>query len=228
MKFFDFALEHITVTFHKRYVHAFFQCAAMYASYGDTTRIRRIVQRGNQHLRSPFQLLRSGNILDNTIQQRSDGVGRMLPVCAHPVVFGRTVDNGEVQLVFRCVEAEHQVENHFVHFFRTAVGFIYLIYYHDWFQADFQCFLQDETGLWHRAFEGVYQQDTAVGHIQHTFYFATEVTVSRSINNINFGAVVVDGNVFGKNRYATFAFQIVVIQDKFTTILVVAEQISRQ
>ena len=152
----------------------------------------------------------------------------MLPVSTHPVIFGRAVDNGEVQLIFRCIKAEHQVKNHFVYFVRAAVGLIYLINHHNGFQTDFQCLLQNETGLWHRAFESIYQQNTAISHIQHTLNFATEVAVSRSINYINFGAVVVDGNVFGKNRYTTFAFQIVVIQDKFTTVLVVAEQISRQ
>ena len=44
-----------------------------------------------------------------------------------------------------------------------------------------------------------------------------------SINNINFCTVVIDGYVFGENRYTTFTFQIVVIQDKFTTILIAAE-----
>ena len=60
-------------------------------------------------------------------------------------------------------------------------------------------------------------------HVQDTFHFSTEVAVSRSINNINFCTVVIDGYVFGENRYTTFTFQIVVIQDKFTTILVAAE-----
>ena len=200
----------------------------MYTPYGNTAGIGRIVQRSNQHLRSTFQLLWSRNVFNDTIQQRSDCIGWLLPVGTHPVVFGRTVDNGEIQLVFRRIKTEHQVEYHFVNLFRATIRLIHLIDYDNGFQTDFQCFLQYETGLRHGTFKGVYQQNTAIGHIQHTFYFTTEVTMSRSINNINFGTVVVDGNVFRKNRYTTFTFQIVVVQYKFTTILVVAEQVSRQ
>ena len=155
MKLFNFRFEHIAITFYQRDVHTFFQGTAMYATYGNTTGIRRIIQRSNQHLRSTFQLFGSRNIFNNTIQQRGNGICRLLPVCAHPVIFGGTVNNGEVQLVFCCVEAEHQVENHFVNFFRAAVRLIYLIYYHDWFQTDFQCFLKYETCLGHRTFESV-------------------------------------------------------------------------
>ena len=123
---------------------------------------------------------------------------------------------------------EKNWKSHFVNLFRTTIRLIHLIDYDNGFQTYFQCFLQYETGLRHGTFKGVYQQNTAIGEIQHTFYFTTEVTMSRSINNINFGTVVVDGNVFRKNRYTTFTFQIVVVQYKFTTILVVAEQVSRQ
>ncbi|EJW97507.1 hypothetical protein EVA_14391 [gut metagenome] len=151
----------------------------------------------------------------------------MLPVSTHPVVFGRTVDYGEVQLFFCCIQTEHQVEYHFIHFIRAAVGFVYLVDYHNRFQTDFQGFLQNKASLRHRAFKRVYQQDTSVCHVQHTFHFTAEVAVPRSVDDVNFGAVVVDGYVFGKNGYTPFALQVVVIQDKVTTILVVAE-IARQ
>ena len=52
------------------------------------------------------------DILQDTIQQRINIIRRLLPVGAHPVIFCRTVNNGEIQLVFRCFQAEHQVEYH--------------------------------------------------------------------------------------------------------------------
>ena len=91
-------------------------------AYGDTSGIRRIVNWSNQHLRSSFQLFRSRNVFHDGIQQRSDGAGRSFPVFTHPVVLGRTVDYREVQLVFCGVEAEHQVEHHFIYFFRRQFG----------------------------------------------------------------------------------------------------------
>ena len=200
----------------------------MHAAYGDTSGIRRIVKWSNQHLRSSFQLFRSRNVFHDGIQQRSDGAGRSFPVFTHPVVLGRTVDYREVQLVFCGVEAEHQVEHHFIYFFRTAVRFVYLVYHYDRFQSNLQGFLKHEAGLRHRTFKSVHQQNTSVGHVQDTFHFSTEVGVSRSIDNVDFCTVVIDGYVFRKNGYTSFTLQVVVIQNQFTVGLVVAEQVSRQ
>ena len=69
-------------------------------------------------------------MFDDSIQQCCQVIGRSFPVGAHPVIFGRTVDNREVQLLFCGVEAEHQVEHHFIYFFRAAIGFIDLVDYH--------------------------------------------------------------------------------------------------
>ena len=52
----------------------------------------------------------------------------------------------------------------------------------------------------------------SVGHIQYTFHFATEVAVSRSIDNINFRVFIADRNVFGKDCYPSLTLQIIVIQ----------------
>ena len=228
MYFLDFGLHHGAVTFGQGDVHAFFQGTSVHTAYGDTSRVGRIVERGNQHLRRTFQLLRSRDVFHDGIQQRGDGTRRCLPVFTHPVVLGRTVEHGEVQLVFCGVEAEHQVEHHFVHFFRTAVRFVHFVDHYNRFQSDLKGFLQHEAGLRHRAFEGVYQQNTSVGHVQDTFHFSTEVGVSRSIDNVDFRTVVIDGNVFGKDSDTSFPFQVVVIQYQFTVGLVVAEQVSRQ
>ena len=136
----------------------------------------------------------------------------LLPVSAHPVVLGRTVDDREVQLLFRGIEAEHQVEYHFVHFLGATVGFVHLIHHHDGFQANLKRFLKHEARLRHRSFESVDQQDTAIGHVEHTFHFAAEVAVPRSINNVDFGSFIVDGNVLRQDRYPSFTFQVIVIQ----------------
>lgn len=84
-----------------------------------------------------------------------DVVGAVFPVCAHPVFFGGAVDCGEVELVLGGAEGEHEVEYGFVYFLGSAVGFIDFVYYDDGFEAYFYCFFEDETCLWHWAFEGV-------------------------------------------------------------------------
>ena len=212
VQFLDFGLHDAAVTLCQRDVHALAQRATVYAAHGDTSGIGRVVQRSHQHLRRAFQLLGSRDVLQNAVQQGADVVGLFLPVGAHPVVLCRTVDDGEVQLVFGGVQAEHQVEHHFVHLFGAAVGLIDLVHHHDGFQTYLQRFLQHEAGLRHGTLEGIHQQDAAVRHVEHTLHFAAEVAVSRSINNVNLGVFVVDGNVLRENRYASLAFQVVVIQ----------------
>ena len=121
----------------------------------------------------------------------------------------------EIQLVVRRVEVAHQVKHLFLHLIRTTVEFIYLVDDHDGFQTDLKCFLQHKTGLRHRTFKGIYQQQYTVCHVQHTFHFTSEISVPRSVNDVDFRAFVVDGNVLGQDRDTAFAFQIVVVQDQF-------------
>ena len=167
----------------------------MYAAHSNTPGIRRIIQRSNQHLRCTLQLFGGRNILQDTVQKRINVISRLLPVGTHPIILGRTVDNGEIQLVLGCIQAEHQVEHHLVHFFGTAIWLIHLIHNNDRFQTNLQSFLQYKPCLRHRTFESIHKQNASIRHIQYTFHFTSEVTVSRSINNVNLGVFVVDRNV---------------------------------
>ena len=201
------------VTLCQCHVHTFLQRTAVNTSYSDTARIGRIIEWSNQHLGSTFQLRRRRNVLNNAVQQRSDAVGRFLPVRTHPSVLCRTVHTRKVQLILCSIQAKHKVEHHLMHLFRAAVRFVHLINHHDRFQSDFQCFLQHETCLRHRTFKSIDQQDTSVSHIKYTFHFSSEVTMPRSINNVNLSSFVIDWNVFWQNRYPSFTFQVVVIQN---------------
>ena len=77
----------------------------------------------------------------------------------------------------------------------AAVWLIHLIYNNDRFQTNLQSFLQYKPCLRHRTFESIHKQNASIRHIQYTFHFTSEVTVSRSINNVNLGVLVVDRNV---------------------------------
>ena len=212
MQFLDFGFHKTSITLGQRYIHTLSKRTTMYTTYGNTSGIRRIIQRSYKHLRSTFQLRGSRYILYNTVQQCEDIISRSLPVRTHPVVLCRTVDNGEIQLILCSIQTEHQVEHHFIYLFRTTVRFVYLVHYNNGFQTNLQSFLQHETCLGHRTFESIHQQDTSVRHIQHTFHLTSEVAVSRSINDIDFCSFVIDRNVFRKDRYPSLTFQVVVIQ----------------
>ena len=156
MQFLYFWLNNASVTLYQRHIHTFSQSTAMYTAYGNTSGIRRIIQRSDQHLRSTFQPLGCRDIFQDAVKQRINIVGRLLPIRAHPIVLGRAVNNRKIQLFLRCFQAEHQVENHFIHFLGTTVRLIHLIHDNNGLQTDLQSFLQDETCLRHRTFKGIH------------------------------------------------------------------------
>ena len=112
-----------------------------------------------------------------------------------------------------------------MHFVGPTVFFIYLINDNDWFQIKLQCFLQNESCLWHRTFKCINKQTNTIGHFQNTFNFATKVGVTRCVNNINLYAFIFYRCVFRKNGNASFTFQIIAIHDELTGFLVFAEDL---
>ena len=215
------------VFFGEGHSHAVFQHTAMHATNGYTSYVRIVVQRGDQHLRRTFQHFRLGYILDDGVHQRCDVLGRLFPIEAHPAVLCRTIDGLEVQLIFRGVEVAHQVKHRLLHFVRTAVEFIHFVDHYDRFEVQLDGFLQHEARLRHRPFEGIHQQQHTVRHVQHTLHLATEIRVPRSVDDVDLVAFVLDGNVLGEDRYTALALQIVVVEDKFALVLVIAEQVRR-
>ena len=224
----NLGLLHRTIAMGNGDLHTVLEGAAMYATHGDTACVRAIVERGDQHLRGTLELLRSRNHLYNLIKKIGNVSGGVVVVLTHPSVLGRAIDNGEVELVLGSIQREHQVEYHLVDLLRTAVGLIYLINYHDRLQANLECLLQHETGLRHGALKSVDEQQTAVGHIKYTLYLATEVAMSRSIDDIDFGAFPIDRNVLGKNGDTALALQVIGVKYLVAQVLSLTEKISCQ
>ena len=228
MQFLDFRLLHRTVAVGDRHLLTVLQLAAMDAPHGDTARIAAIVQRGDEHLRCTLNLLRCGDDLDNLVKQIGDVSGRLLPVLAHPAVLGRTVDDGEVKLVFGGVQREHQVEHHLVDLLGTAVGLVYLVDNDNRLEADLQRLLKHEARLRHRSLEGVDEQQAAIGHVEHALNLATEVGVSRSVDNIDFRSFPVDTHILRENSDASLTLEVIGVQYLARQVLSLAEEVSCQ
>ena len=228
VEFLDLGLLHCTVAMGNRHLHTVLQFAAMHATYGDTALITGVVETRDQHLGRAIKVFRRGNHLNDLIQQISNVVRRRLPVLTHPAVLGRTVDDGEVQLVFRRIEREHQVEHHLVDFLRATVGLVHLVHHHDGLQANLEGLLQHEARLGHRALEGIDEQQTAVGHIQHALHLAAEVGVSRRINDIDLHPFPGDTHILRKDRDAALTLQVVGVEHLAAQVLSLTEEISCQ
>ncbi len=113
----------------------------MHAAYGYTAHIVREIKRRDEHLRRPLNYCGFRNMLYDRIQQRQDVVGRLLPVSTHPSLFGRSEYGRKIQLFFRGIKTEHEVENHVLHFIGAAVWLVDLIDHHHRLQAHLYGFL---------------------------------------------------------------------------------------
>ncbi len=165
-------------------------------------------------------------MLDNGVEQGKYVISRLAEILAHPALLGRAVQCGEIELFLCGVEAEHEVEHHFLHLLGAAVGLVHLVYHHHGLKTHLDSLLQHKTCLWHRAFKCVDQQQAAVGHIEHSLHLAAEVGVSRGVDYVYLVSLVFYRYVFGENRYASFALEVVVVEYKFSGILVLAEKMA--
>ena len=60
--------------------------------------------------------------------------------------------------------------------------------------------------------------------MEHPLHFSSEVGLIGSIDYFDFGALINDRSMLGNNCYSTFAFQIVVIQNQVSLVLVVPKK----
>ena len=217
-----------SVAVHDGHVHTLAQGATVHTAYGNTAGIVGVVQAGNEHLGRTLQLLGSRHMLQYLVKKIGNVLGGSTPVLAHPVVLGRTIDHREIQLLLGGVEVAHQVEDHLIHLLGTAIGLVHLIDNNKWFQTYLQSLLQHKSCLRHRTLKSIHQKDTSVCHIEHTLHLATEVGVTRGVNDIDLCVAVYDGHILGKDGYTTFTFQLVVVQHQFARLLVLTEQVTCQ
>ena len=191
----------------------------MNAADSDTAYITVVIQTRNQHLRCTRVLLRSRDILDDGIHQVCQVARRLAPVGAHPPLLGGAVQRLEIQLLIRRVEVAHQVKDLFLHLVRTAVQFVHFVDNDNRFETDLQCLLQYETGLRHGALKSVNKQQNTVRHVQHALYLAAEICVSRSVDDVDFGTFVVNGDILRQNRNTALALQIIVVQNQLSRLV---------
>ena len=169
-----------------------------------------------------------GADVEGTKKEIEDIIGRRLPVLAHPALLGRAVDDGEVELILGGVELAHEVEDHLIDLLGAAVGLVNLVDDDDGLEAYLKGLLQHEACLGHGTLEGIDEQQTAVGHVEHALHLAAEVRVARGVDDVDFRVLVVDRDVLGEDGDATLALQLVVVEHELACLLVVAEEITGQ
>ena len=113
-----------------------------------------------------------------------------------------------------------------MHFVRPAVGFVHLVDDHDGLQSQFDGLAQHKARLRHGAFKGIYQQQHAIGHFEHTLHFTAKISVARRVDQVDFDIFIIDRYVFRKNGDAPLPLQVVAVKDELARILARVECIA--
>ncbi len=133
------------------------------------------------------------------------------------------VDIREVEGQFVGPQLDKQVEHFGKNFSGPGVRTVHLVDYNDRLQADLERLFDDVPGLRTRSLEGVDENQGPVGHRQHALDLAAKVGVARRVDDVDFDALVDQGDVFGEDRDAPFPLQIVGIEDAVARELGVAK-----
>ena len=86
-----------SVSVAKSNILACLKNSPLHSSHCNSANVRRVFQRGDKHLRRALKvLLRTRNLTDNQIHQRSEVCGWLLPVQTHPALLCTAVNGLEV------------------------------------------------------------------------------------------------------------------------------------
>src|SRR3954471_13070262 len=82
----------------------------------------------------------------------------------------------------------------------------------NWLQAAFERLGEHITSLRHWPLGRIDEHEGPIGHPQHALDFAAEVSVAGRINKIDLYALVMQRDVFGEDRDAALALQVVRVE----------------
>ena len=172
----------------------------------------------------------SGQAVDDHVEQR---------IHVHVAVFGiktgiavdtrgeDDVLHGEGELLVGGAQVAHQVEHVVDGSLGTGAGTVDLVDDDHDGKAGRDSVGEHETRLGHGALEGVNEQQGAVGHMQNALDLATEVSVARSVDHVDLDALVLNGDVLGKDGDAALALLVVRVEDALLHLLVGTEGVRR-
>ena len=195
--------------------------AALDAADADDADVVAVAERGDAHLERAVHVhRRRRHVVDDGLEQRRHVAAAHVRLEAGVAVQRRGVDGVEIELVVGGAEAVEQVEGLVEHPVRARAGAVDLVDHDDRLEAHREGLLGDEARLRHRAVHRVDQDQHRVDHRQHALDLAAEVGVARGVDDVDAVFLAVrrlpaDRGVLGKDRDATFLFQVVAVHHAF-------------
>ena len=190
------------------------------------SRVLAVIQRRDLELGSSFHVRCLRHLVQDDVQQVRHIGGGLLPILGHPAIFCRTVDGGEVQLLFGGVQVEHQVKHLLLDEVRRAIFFVHLVDDHDGLQPQLDGLAKNKSRLRHRAFKGIHHKKYGIGHFQHPLHLAAKIRVARRVDEVDLDVLPCGTYILGKDRDAAFSFQVVVVEDEFARVFAFVDDVA--
>ena len=111
-------------------------------------------------------------------------------------------------------------------FLGVGQGAVQFVDHEDRSKADLEGLAQHEPGLRHWPFGGVDEEQASVGHVEDALHLATEVGVSRGVDDVDPHVGVADGRVLGQDGDAFLALQVAAVHDQAAHLLVLPEGVT--
>ena len=183
-----------------------------------------VVEGGDLKLQGLLGVANRGrNVAKDGIEERTHVVALGCHVGLGVATHATTKEVGKVALIVVGTQLQEQIQNLVDGLLRINAGAVDLVDENDRTQALLERLLQHETGLGHRPLVGVHDQQTAVDHAEHALHFATEVSVTRGVNDVDPDPFEVHRSVLGEDRDTPLTLQIVGVHHAGGDGLVVAE-----
>ena len=164
------------------------------------------------------------DVAQDEIEQRLHAVVvRSFQARRHPALFGRTVQNREIELLVGCIERSEQIEHFVDHLHGARVGAVDLVDDDDGLEAHLERLRHHELGLRQRALGGVDQHQRAVHHVENAFNLAAEIGVTGRVDDVDASALPDHRSSLGQDGDAALALEIVGIHGALDHALVLAD-----
>src|SRR5216684_2993015 len=169
-----------------------------------------IIEGGHQHLQRRVHVNHwSGNGIADRLEKRLEVDALVVRVVHRHAVAPNGVQNAKIEVRVSGSQFKKQVLRPLVDLLDARIAAINLVDNHDRFEVQLQCLLQDKARLRHGAFDGVDQQDAAIGHVEHALDLAAKVGMSGGVDNVNFDAAIDDGGILRQDSDAALALLVV-------------------
>ena len=222
----DLGLVGASVGFIDQHLLLLVHRAAMKAANTDTALVAAVIDGAHLQRNGAIGLnVGAGDFLQNGVEQGNHVHVVVVRVVARVAVDGRSVHHGEIELLVRSTQFDHQIENLVNRTIRVGIGTVDLVDHHDDAKTLLERMRKNEARLRLGPLVGIDDKQGAVRHVQDALNLSTEIGMAGRIDDVDLNVLVVDGDILGKNGDTALALLVIRVKNTLLHFLIIAEHV---